>query len=420
MQRPAGTPRANGVNQYWKTLPDGARLLPRAAEEVLAGARTELIALRRHLHMHPELSGQEFETANLVERELKALGLESRRLPRGNGVICDLGPRRGHGGDIIAIRADLDALGLQDAKDVPYRSLVDGACHACGHDVHTTVLLGTARVLAELDARRELHRPVRLIFQPAEEAMPSGAPEVIDAGGLDGVAEIYGLHCYPHLEVGRIGVRHGALTAAADFVEIRLSGRGGHTARPHLTGDLVYAMGRVATDLPAQLGRRLDPRANATMVFGSAHAGDAHNAIPQSGVLRGTMRVTDLDVWRRLPQIVPATVKDLLAGSQVEAEIDYRVGVPPVINDREATDRVARAAAEALGDRAVGEAEASMGGEDFAFYTQLVPGSMFRLGVARPGTAATAGDIHTPAFDADERAIAVGIRVFTRTVLNGA
>lgn len=423
MQRSAAKPRVGkgaphgngGVNQFWKVLPAGARPLPGVAEQVLAEARGDLIALRRHIHAHPELSGQEFETANLVERELKALGLEPRLLPRGNGVLCDIGaPAR----DRVALRADLDALALSDVKHVPYQSRVAGACHACGHDVHTTILLGTARVLAELEALGELPKPVRLIFQPAEEVMPSGAPEVIEAGGLDGVATIFALHCFPHLEVGHVGVRQGALTAAADFVEITLTGAGGHTARPHLTGDLVNAMGRVATDLPAQLSRRIDTRANPTMVFGAAHAGDAANAIPMAGVLRGTMRVTSQEIWRQLPELVPATVHDILAGSGVQATVDYRSGVPPVINDPDATARVSRAAAESLGAPAVHEAEASMGGEDFSFYTQQVPGSMFRLGVARPGTAQTAADIHQPAFDVDERAIACGVRVFSRVVLS--
>jgi amidohydrolase len=422
MQRSAATPRGGkaappaggGVNQFWKALPAGAQALPWTAEQVLAAARGDLIALRRHIHAHPELSGQEFETANLVERELKALGLEPRRLPRGNGVLCDLGAGPG---DRLAIRADMDALALSDVKDVPYRSRVAGACHACGHDVHTTILLGTARVLAELEALGELPRPVRLIFQPAEEIMPSGAPEVIEAGGLDGVSSIFALHCYPHLEVGHVGVRHGALTAAADFVEITLTGAGGHTARPHLTGDLVNAMGRVATDLPALLSRRIDARANPTMVFGAAHAGDAANAIPMAGVLRGTMRVTSVDVWRQLPELVPATVHDILAGSGVQAQVDYRSGVPPVINDPDATARVSQAAVAVLNAQSVHEAEASMGGEDFSFYTRQVPGSMFRLGVAKPGTAETSADIHQPAFDVDERAIACGVRVFTRIVL---
>ena len=409
-------PRGNGSTLFWKA-PSAAESLPEPAEEVLAKARPELIALRRQIHMHPELSGQEFETASLVAQELKGIGLEPRLLPRGNGVICDVGD----GPETIALRADIDALGLQDAKDVPYKSRVDGVCHACGHDVHTTILVGTARVLAELDARGELPHRVRLIFQPAEEVVPSGAPEVIATGALDGVSSIFALHCFPYLPVGRAAIRTGPLTAAADFVEIRLSGSGGHTARPHLTGDLVHAMGRIVTDLPALLGRRIDARANATMVFGSAHAGDAHNAIPMTGVLRGTMRVTSHEVWHRLPELVPATIRDILNGTGVDADIDYRKGLAPVVNDRDATMRVTRAATAVLGDGSVDEAEMSMGGEDFSFYTDLVPGAMFRLGVGKLGAVdIDVADIHQPTFDVDERSIACGIRVFTRLVLDGA
>jgi amidohydrolase len=333
-------------------------------------------------------------------------------LPKGNGVICDIG----YGDRVIALRADIDALPLPDTKDVPYRSTVDNVCHACGHDVHTTVLLGTGLALAQLAQRDELPGRVRLIFQPAEETMPSGAPDVIAAGGLKDVAGIFALHCAPQLPVGLVGVRSGPFTAAADKVEVRLTGRGGHTARPHLTADLVYALGRVVVDVPALLDRRLDARAGVSMVWGSIRAGEAANTIPIEGVARGTIRALNRDAWRELPDLIKDLVRDAVAGTGAEVEVTYTRGVPPVVNDRLASAVVAGAAGAALGPERVVEAEISMGGEDFAFYLEQVPGAMIRLGTGMPGMDGRI-DIHQSAFDVDERAIGYGVRVMVQTAL---
>ncbi|MFS8478396.1 MAG: amidohydrolase [Micromonosporaceae bacterium] len=392
--------------------PPGADALPGQLDRWLAANGAELVAIRRHIHAHPELSHQEFQTAALVAEKLTAAGLSPRLLPKGNGVICDIG----RGDQIIAFRADLDALPMSDPKDVPYRSTVPGACHACGHDVHTTVVLGTGLVLAQLADRGELAGRVRLIFQPAEETVPSGAPEVIDAGGLKNVAAIFGLHCAPLLPCGLVGVRSGPFTAAADMVEVRLAGRGGHTARPHLTADLVHALGRVVVDTPAMLARRVDPRAGVSLVFGAVRGGEAPNAIPTNGVARGTVRVLNRDAWRELPELVPAVIRDVLAGTGTTVEVDYVRGVPPVINDRQATAIIAGAAGAALGADHVVEADVSMGGEDFAFYLEHVPGAMIRLGTGRPG-ATERFDIHQATFDVDERAIGHGVRVLVHTAL---
>ena len=400
--------------QDWSEAPVGGQQLPGDLDAWLAGSEDELVTLRRHLHAHPELSGKEFETATLVAERLTKAGLDPKPLPAGNGVICDI-PGTGDDDHVVALRADLDALPLRDAKDVPYRSTVDGACHACGHDVHTTVLMGAGLALARLAERGELPGRVRLLFQPAEETVPSGAPEVISAGGLKDVSAIYALHCAPRLPVGLVGVRSGAMTAAADMLEVVLRGPGGHTARPHLTADLVHALGRIVVDVPSLLDRRVDPRCGVSMVFGAVQAGQAANAIPTEGWARATVRVLDREVWRELPDLVTSLVHSAVSGTGVNVEVNYRRGVPPVVNDRSATAVIAAAAGAALGPDQVVEAEVSMGGEDFSFYLDQVPGAMIRLGVGVPG--ALDLDIHQASFDVDERAIGHGVRVMVHTAL---
>jgi amidohydrolase len=405
-------PPSSQLASSWPETPPGADPLPGQLDRWLASRGAELVAVRRHIHAHPELSGQEFETAALVAQELAAAGLAPRMLPKGNGVMCDIG----HGERVIALRADLDALPLPDTKNVPYRSTVDNVCHACGHDVHTTVLLGVGLALAQLAQRDELPGRVRLLFQPSEETMPPGAPEVIAAGGLKDVDAIFALHCAPQLPTGLVGVRSGPFTAAADKVEVRLRGPGGHTARPHLTADLVHALSRVVVDVPALLDRRVDPRSGVSMVFGAIRAGEASNIIPGEGFARGTIRVLNRDAWREIRSLVTQLIKDVVASTGAEVEVEYRRGVPPVINDRLATAVVAGAAAAALGPDRVIEAEISMGGEDFAFYLDQVPGAMIRLGVGIPGSDAKL-DIHQSSFDVDERAIGYGVRVMVHTAL---
>ena len=408
-------PPRNTVTTQWPEVPSGADPLPGQLDRWLAARGAELVALRRHIHAHPELSGQEFKTAALVMRTLANAGLAPRLLPKRNGVICDI-PGNGSENRVIALRADLDALPLPDIKDVPYKSTVDGACHACGHDVHTTILIGAGLALAQLSKRGELAGTVRLIFQPSEEATPSGAPEVIAAGGLKNVSAIFGLHCAPQLPVGLVGVRSGPFTAAADLVEVRLRGNGGHTARPHLTADLVHALSRVVVDVPSLLDRRIDPRAGVSMVWGSVHAGEAFNAIPAEGRATGTVRILSREAWREAPELITQLIRDVVAPTGAEAEITYQRGMPPVINDRMATAVIAGAAGAALGPERVVEAEISMGGEDFSFYLEQVPGAMIRLGTGVPGSDLR-HDLHQSDFDVDERCIGYGVRVMVHTAL---
>ncbi len=403
---PSSTPSDWSVRAEPQTTP-----LPGLLDRWLAAHGAELVSVRRHIHSNPELSGEEFATADYLAARLAAAGLEPRFLPKGNGVICDIGEP---GDRTVALRADIDALPLPDVKDVPYRSTVDGVCHACGHDVHATVALGAGLMVASLAEQGLLPGRVRILLQPSEERFPSGAPEVIDAGGLDDVSAIFAVHCDPRLPTGLVGVRSGPLTAAADQLEVKLTGKGGHTARPHLTTDLVNALSRVVLDVPALLSRRIDPRAGVSLVFGAIHAGQAANAIPQTGYARGTVRVLDRNAWEEVPDLLKELVQHAIAGTGAEADVEYTRGVPPVVNDRMATATMAGAAAAALGSDKVVETPVSMGGEDFAWYLEHVPGAMARLGVGRPGDQL---DLHQGSFDIDERAIAHGVRTMVHTAL---
>ncbi len=380
-----------------------------AADPWLQTHGDELVAFRRDLHSHPELGRQEHRTTGLVMDRLRAVGLDPQVLRGGTGLICEIGSGDG---PVVGLRADLDALPLADEKDVPYRSKVAGLCHACGHDVHTAVVLGAGLALAEMD------RPgrVRLIFQPAEEIMPGGALEVLEQGGTDGLVSLFGLHCDPSLEVGRLGVRNGSITAAADLVAVRVSGPGGHTSRPHTTVDVVHVLATVATGLPSALSRLVDPRAGLAVVWGHVSAGVASNAIPREGVLRGTLRVLDRSAWESAPQLVRRVVEGLVEPYGATADVTYTRGVPPVVNDVEATKVLTAGGRRALGPSGVVPTAQSLGGEDFGWYLEKVPGSMARLGVRPPGSARSL-DLHQGSFDVDEDAIGVGVRVLVETAL---
>ncbi|WP_036568987.1 M20 family metallopeptidase [Nocardia sp. BMG51109] len=367
----------------------------------------DLTGWRRHIHANPELSRTEFATTEFIESWLVKAGLEPRKLSAGAGLICDIGPA----GPRIGLRADMDALPLQEYTGLPFASTVPGVSHACGHDAHTAILLGTALALAEAP---ELPVGVRLVFQHAEEVMPGGAIDMVASGAAEGVSRMFALHCDPRLEVGRVGVRVGAITSAADTVELVLDSPGGHTSRPHLTSDLVYAIGTVITGLPGILSRRIDPRTSTVMVWGAVSAGKAPNAIPQTGMLTGTVRTGDHATWSLLEPMVREIVDGLLAPTGVRYQLNYKRGVPPVVNDEYAT-RMFEDAIRALGPEALADTPQSGGGEDFSWYLEEVPGAMARLGVWRGEGPQL--DLHQPTFDLDERALDVGVRTLTNLAL---
>ncbi|NQY55196.1 MAG: amidohydrolase [Ilumatobacteraceae bacterium] len=367
-----------------------------------------LIALRRELHANPEISGAEYATTRTVADHLDLAGLTTHGLSVGTGLWCDLD---GDGdGRRIAIRADLDALAMHDDKDVTYRSLVDGVSHACGHDVHTVTALGTALYFAR--HRDRCPGNLRFVFQPAEERVPGGALDVLADDALSGCDAIVGLHCEPKLDVGTVGVRRGPVSSAADMIAIDLAGPGGHTARPELTIDLIAVAARVVAELPSRVAELLGQDHEIKLVFGSLQAGDAANVIPTRATLRASVRTPSLDAWEKLPDAVERALGEVLADTGAQWELDYTHGVPPVINDHEVTEEVARAAMRRFGDDRVVTVEQSWGGDDFAWYTREIPGSYVRLGVHDPASTRRR-DLHAGHFDVDERSIAVGIRLLT-------
>ncbi len=365
----------------------------------------DLIELRRDLHASPELSWQEERTTDVVAAWMDKLGITYRRLD-GTGLVADLGPEEG---PLIALRSDLDALPVADDTADPWRSTVPGVAHACGHDVHIAALVGAAVALRHLDQTAGLPRPVRLMFQPAEEVMPGGALKLLGEGVMRGVSRVVALHCDPSLDVGQVGLREGAITGAADKLHITLSGRGGHTSRPHLTEDLTYALASLVTQLPALLTRRLDPRAGASLVWGMVTAGHAPNVIPSTGELSGTVRILDAAAWHDAEHLVRGLVSDVVAPFGVRADIDYVRGVPPVVNDFDVTELMRRAVTAAVGPGGVTSTVQSLGGEDFGWYVKAVPGAMGRLGTRTPD--GPTYDLHQGNFRPDERAIAIGAKV---------
>jgi len=381
----------------------------------LQEALPELIALRRHLHAHPELSGHEQQTAALVAGELRELGWRVREAVGRTGVLAELGPDcTGDGAPtpLAALRVDMDALPVEERSGLSYASLHQGVMHACGHDIHTTVGLGVARLLAPLASR--LSGRVRLLFQPAEETA-QGAAWMLADGAMEGVDALFGVHVFPSLPVGTIGVRSGSLTAAAGELEVEVLGEGGHGARPHQSTDAIWIAARVVSGLQEAISRRLDALHPVVVSFGRIEGGQAFNVIADHVRLLGTVRCLDLELHAQLPGWIEDTVQALCVGHGGEARVRYRCIAPPVHNDPALTELVADVATQALGRERVRWLEQpSLGAEDFAELQRDTPAVMFRLGVAGPEGCPP---LHNCAFNPDEGCLAVGIEVLATSLL---
>lgn len=372
------------------------------------GFEDRLVSWRRHIHAHPELSYEETGTTDFIADELEKMGLTPRRFELGTGLWCDVpAADDATATDLVALRADIDALPMDEDSGEPFASEVEGVSHTCGHDGHTAMLLGAAELLVADPPPR----PVRLIFQPAEETMPGGAKDCVAEGVVEGVDRILALHCDPHRRVGEVGVTGGPVTSSNAKVGLHLHSDGGHTARPHETQDTVFALAELIEGVTAVVDRRIDPRTGTVLTWGSVRAGgSAPNVIPDSGELWGTLRSADREVWAEAETLVREAVETIAAPYGVRVDVEYIQGVPPVVNDDVCADLAARAVESVLGPDGVGAADQSSGGEDFAWYTEEVPGVYLRLGVWDGESDQT--DLHHPAFVLDERALAHGARIF--------
>lgn len=363
-----------------------------------------LIEIRRHLHSHPELSGQEYKTAAYVSGVMSSCGLRVQELVGKTGVVAELE------GDahrpLLAIRADMDALPIAERTDLAFASSQSGIMHACGHDVHTTVGLGAAMILSQLAP--EQRGRIRFLFQPAEETA-QGARWMIEDGVMQDVAAVMSLHTYPSIRAGTIGIRYGALTAAADDVEIIILGESGHGARPHEAVDAIWIAAQVVTTLQQSISRTQNPLHPLVLTIGQISGGRASNVIADRVALLGTVRSLHPDTRSRLPQWIERIVAGVCDPYGAKYEINYRRGVPSVLNDPALTQITEQCAEEAFGrDRVELIYEPSLGAEDFSLYLEHAPGTMFRLGVGFADRA-TNYPLHHPKFEVDEAAIHTGV-----------
>tara|TARA_B100000579_G_scaffold164203_1_gene133324 strand:+ start:2055 stop:3239 length:1185 start_codon:yes stop_codon:yes gene_type:complete len=385
-------------------MKDLGRIINASSKEIMPG----LIQLRRHLHAHPELSGQEYQTAALVAGELRKTGWEVQEAVGKTGVVAEMGNKNG---PVVGLRVDMDALPIEERTGLDYSSSIQGLMHACGHDLHTCIGLGVAKVLAK-------HKPTnsrfRIIFQPAEE-IAQGANWMRSEKVLEGVKALFGVHVYPDLSVGKIGIRSGTFTAAAAELEIDIIGNGGHGARPHEGIDSIWIAAKVITELQEAISRRLDALKPVVISFGKISGGNAFNVIAESVKLLGTVRCLDSNLYENLPQWIDKIVKNIASNYGAQAKINFKSIAPPVYNDPKLTNLLS-SCAENFMDAAniVSLENPSLGAEDFAFFLQDVPGTMFRLGVAGENGCAP---LHSGYFSLDERSLELGIKILSQTII---
>ena len=387
-----------------------------ALDRAINNRFAEIVALRRHLHMHPEPSGEEFQTSLTIYQKLGEVGYHVRMAAEGRGVIAD-SSASANGQPLLALRADMDALHIHDAKSVVYRSTCPGIMHACGHDAHTAIVFGVLASLHDLESRGELPWPVRVrgIFQPAEET-GKGATEMIASGALDGVTAILANHMDPTRKVGRIALKAGVLTANCDDMQITITGRGGHAARPHETRDPIAAAAQLISALYLFVPRSTDSQDAVVVTIGQVRAGDNPNVIPERVELHGTLRTLSADVRRKTIDQIRQIAHGVGQTTDTRIEVQFDNGSPSVENSVELIDLLRIAGTDALGREGIEFIpRPSMGGEDFSFYLAQVSGAMLRIG----STSEKAGGhpLHSPNFDIDEESLRVAARVMARAAI---
>ena len=374
-------------------------------KELSISISSRLVEIRRHIHAHPELSGEEYQTAAFIAGVLSANGLHVEEGIGRTGVVGELKGTQSSD-DILAIRTDMDALPIQERTSLEYASSIPGVMHACGHDIHTTVGLGTAMILSQIAS--ELGGKVRFIFQPAEE-IAQGANWMVKDGVMNNVAAILGLHVFPSIPAGSIGIRYGALTAAADDLEIIIIGESGHGARPHEAIDAIWIASQVITSLQQAISRTQNPLRPVVLSIGKINGGRAPNIIADRVQLLGTVRSLHPETRNNLPDWIEKIVSNVCNSYNAKYQVNYRQGVPSVQNDNALTQLLQSAAEEAwTNERVQILPEPSLGAEDFSVYLEHAPGAMFRLGVGYEERIIN-HPLHHPQFEVDESAIMTGV-----------
>ena len=385
-----------------------------SAENSILRQSELLIEVRRYLHRHPELSTKEYETTQFLASELEKSSIPFQLGPDSRGIIVDIG--NSNATDRLAIRADIDAIPVQDGKKVDYRSTVENVTHACGHDAHASILLGTVRSIHELLKEQSTERAVRAIFQPEEE-IASGASSMIKFGVLDGVTQIIAGHVDPNRDVGKIGIRSGVITAHCIELGVAIHGQGGHAARPHETIDPIEIATRFITEVYNAVPRYQPDENQVVVSFTTVNGGDSTNVIPDSVRLAGTMRSLESGARENAIDSIKQIANQIESDTDARIEIEFGLTVPSVLCDESFTETVGNIGRQVLGaDNVQPILKPSMGGEDFAFYSQKVPAAFVRLGSRGPSLGGL--PLHNSGFDIDEGVLNIGVNLFTHVALN--
>lgn len=381
--------------------------------ECVSAILGEAAAFRRKLHQNPELSQKEYETTNLIESELTKLGIRVSRNGLDTGIIGIIDGK--YPGKTLALRADIDALPMNEETNLEFKSQNVGVAHTCGHDIHSSVLLGSAMVLAK--NTDNLSGTIKLIFQPAEETM-YGANAVIASGALDDADAIIGCHCWPDIPAGTVGTRRGSIMAASDKVKLTVKGKGGHAAHPHKCVDPIVVSAYLITQIQTIISRTLGPLDSNVITFGQIQGGTASNIIPNEVVLKGTIRSVNPESRKKIHEQIKKMAENSAIAMNAECDVHIEKGTPPVISDNSILDIIEDATRKTIGEEnLVNLAEPSMGSEDFAFYLEKVPGAFFRIGTAN-NDPATHLPLHNSGIIFDESAIEAGIKVMSSTALS--
>lgn len=376
-------------------------------EQLIAGVEQQVLQWRRHLHANPELSFQEAQTADYIAGQLASLGPLKISRPTPNSVVAEL--QGTAPGPCYALRADIDALPIQEESDEPFCSTRPGVMHACGHDAHSAMLLGAASVLCQLQA--QLQGSVRFIFQHAEEVPPGGAQQLVDLGVLDGVKMIFGLHVMPNFPTGEVGMKQGVFSGSSDNFDIVLQGKGGHGSMPHLCIDPVPIGAEIVSALQQIVARKLDPLNAPVLTVATFQAGDSYNVIPDSARLAGTLRTHNQEVRERVPLLVEQTVAGISQAHGASYKVDWTRGYTIGNNHPDACAIAREVVAEAVGPQALRELTSAMfGSEDFSSYQEKVPGCFLFIGSGNEAIGATYG-VHNPRFKLDEAAMQIGVKL---------